>query len=411
MIYDLIVIGGGPAGMMAAGRAGELGANVLLLEKNLSLGIKLLITGKDRCNITNAICDNRLMIDKYGKNGKFLFSSFSCFNNRDVISFFESLGVKTKVERGDRVFPVSDKSSDILQAMIDYLKKSKVTVRTKSNVLKIVRNGDEIKKVVLESGEEFRAKNYLISTGGKSYPGTGSTGDGYKWLEALGHKIKKTMPALSPIIVREKIVKKLEGLSLKNVEISVYKNSKKIDSQFGEAIFTGNGMSGPIIIDMSKKIGESLSGKVEIKIDFKPTLDFGELNKRLQKDFNEMTNKMFKNSLDKILPKKLIPVIIELSKIDPEKKVNLITKEERIILIHLLKEFSLSVKELTGYSRAIVTSGGAVLSEIDPKNCKSKLINNLYIAGELLDLDGPTGGFNLQICWSTGFAVGNSILK
>lgn len=411
MIYDLVVIGGGPAGMMAAGRAGELGARVLLLEKNANLGIKLLITGKDRCNITNDISDHREMINKYGKNGKFLFSSFSKFNNKDVIDFFESRGVKTKTERGDRVFPQSDKSSDVLEVLINYLKESRVEVKTRSEVKAIIKEKEMIKKVILENGEEIIGDNYVICTGGKSYPGTGSTGDAYNWLEKLGHKIIKPMPALSPIIVKEKVVKELEGLSLKNVEVSINKNLKKIDSRFGEAIFTGDGMSGPIILDMSKKIGENLPGDIDLKIDFKPALDFKNLDLRVQADFKETNNKMFKNSLDKLLPKKLIPIIIKLTKINPDKQVNLVTKEERKKLIHLLKEFTLSIKGLTGYSKAIVTAGGVELSEVDPVTCKSKIINNLYLAGEVLNLDGPTGGYNLQICWSTGYAVGNSILK
>lgn len=411
MKYDVVVIGGGPAGMMSAGRAGELGSRVLLLEKNRGLGIKLLITGKGRCNITNKTDDLKELINRFGKNGKFLFSSFYKFGVDDVIEFFESRKVKTKVERGNRVFPVSDKSKDILDVLTGYLKKSQVKIKTNAQVKEIIKKGEKIEKVILDNGDEIFADKFIICTGGKSHPGTGSSGDGFHWLTKLGHKITKLAPSLTPIVVEDKIVKDLEGLSLKNVEISIYKNDKKIDSRFGEAIFTANGLSGPVILDMSKKIGKELSAKMKVRIDFKPALDFEKLDRRIQRDFREKNNKMFKNSLEKLLPQKLIPVIIKLSKINPEKKVNLITKEERKILLHLIKEFDLNLKELAGYDKAIVTAGGVDLKEIDPATMKSKLIDNLYFAGEIIDIDGPTGGYNLQICWSTGYVAGESVSK
>src|SRR3989339_503033 len=353
MKYDVVIIGGGPSGMMAAGRAGSLGARVLLLEKNGELGVKLLITGKGGCNFAHNELDARKFIEKFGKNGKFLFSGLFRFGVPDTIDFFERQGVKTKVERGNRVFPVSDRSQDVLNALVGYMRKSRVDVRTSAEVKRIVKVGKKIEKVVLVNGDEIFADKFIICTGGKSYPATGSTGDGYKWLMGLGHKIEKTMPALSPVIIKENFVKNLEGLSLKNVEIGVYKDGKRKDSRFGEALF--------------------------------------------------------KNSLDKLLPKKLTPIIIELSGISPEKQVNLITKEERKKLIYLLKEFKLEVRELAGYSKAIITSGGVSLREIDPKTMKSKLIDNLYLCGEVLDLDGPTGGYNLQVCWTTGFVAGESV--
>ncbi|MCK5416424.1 NAD(P)/FAD-dependent oxidoreductase [Candidatus Parcubacteria bacterium] len=408
-MYDVVVIGGGPTGMMAAGRAGELGARVLLLEKNGNLGRKLLICGKGRCNITNYTTDVHEMVVNYGKNGKFLFSSLHKFGVIEIIDFFESRGVKIKIERGNRVFPLSDLSSDILDVMLDYLKQSKVKIRTGIEVKRIIKKGNLIEKIILDNGEEVMSKNFVITTGGKSYPATGSTGIGYGWLKMLGHKIKTPKPALTPMIVKEDFIKNLEGLSLKNVEVSIFKNDKKIESQFGEALFTGNGLSGPVIIDMSKKVGELTPGDIKIKIDFKPALDFKKLDLRILNDFKEMNNKLFKNSLDKLLPQKLIPIIIKLSGIDSEKKVNLVTHQERKKLIHLLKEFTLSFKSLVGFNKAIITTGGVDLSEVDPKTCQSKIIDNLYLAGEILDIDGPTGGYNLQICWSTGFAVGNSI--
>ena len=285
MKYDLIVIGGGPAGMMAAGRAGELGARVLLLEKNGKLGAKLLITGKGRCNITNNEINSRSLVEKFGPQGKFLFSAFSRFGVGHVIDFFESRGLKTKVERGNRVFPQSDKSSDVLKVLIEYLKKGKVQIRTKAEARHIKIKAGRIEKLVLANGEELEAENYAICPGGKSYPSTGSNGHGYELLEKAGHNICTPHPALVPVITKEPWVKNLEGLSLKNVGISVIQNNKKIDSRFGEAIFTDDGMSGPIILDMSKRIGELL-GKDEVilEIDFKPALDFQKLDKRVQRD-------------------------------------------------------------------------------------------------------------------------------
>jgi predicted Rossmann fold flavoprotein len=410
MKYYLAVIGGGPAGIMAAIRAGELGACVVLLEKNKRLGTKLLITGKGRCNITNKTEDNREMIEAFGKNGKFLFSALNKFGVDEVIRFFEDSGLKTKVERGARVFPESDQSRDVLEALTSNLKKAKVEIKLDSSVKEIIFKNHKIEKVLLFGGREILADNYIIATGGKSYPATGSTGDGYNWLAKMGHTVTQLSPALVPIIIKEKIVKDLEGLSLKNVEISLYENDKKIDSRFGEAIFTADGMSGPIIIDLSSVVGQRLTEKLKLLIDFKPALDYPTLDLRLQKDFTSQAKKLFKNSLDELLPQKLIPIIIELSGIDPEKRVNMISRDERHKLLHLLKEFKLTVKGLDGFEKAIITAGGVALHEVDPKTMRSKIISNLYLAGEILDLHGPTGGFNLQACWSTGYAAGDNFL-
>jgi predicted Rossmann fold flavoprotein len=406
MKYDVAVIGGGPAGMMAAGRAGELGARVILLEKTRRLGTKLLITGKGRCNITNNTDSDREMIETFGKNGKFLFSSLKKFGVAAVLDFFAAQGVPTKVERGNRVFPESDSSRDVADALIAYLKKSKVEIKLDSAVKEIVSKGDKIEKVLLFGGREIEADKFIIATGGKSYPATGSTGSGYEWLAKLGHTINKLAPALVPILIKERLVKNLEGLSLKNVEISLYSEKKKIDSRFGEAIFTADGMSGPIIIDLSRTVGENLAKPLGLVIDFKPAIGYPELDLRLQNDFQAAKNKMFKNSLDDLLPQKLIPVIIRLSGIDPQKKANAITREERKKILHLLKGFTLTVTGLAGYDQAIITSGGVAVNEVDPKTMQSKAISNLFLAGEILDLHGPTGGFNLQACWSTGFAAG-----
>lgn len=410
MTYDIAVIGGGPAGMMAAGRAGALGARVILIEKNKNLGIKLLMSGKGRCNITNNSATLRELIEQFGKNGNFLFSALNKFGVADIVDFFEDHGLKTQVERGNRIFPKDKDAKAVLNVLLNYLRENKVDIKTNAEVKEIIKKDKKIEKIILKKGEEIFADKFIICTGGKSYPRSGSNGDGYVWLKKMGHKIVEPKPALTPLILKEKFIKDLEGLSLKNVEISVYKNDKKIDSRFGEALFTRNGMSGPIILDMSKNIGENLPN-INIKIDFKPALDFPKLKERIERDFGENSNKQFKNILGGLLPQKMISVFIKLTKINPNKKINLITKEEKKKIIHLLKEFKLEVDGLVGFERAIVTSGGVKLNEIDPKTMKSKIIDNLYFAGEILDLDGPTGGYNLQSCWSTGFSAGEGAVK
>lgn len=409
--YDVAVIGGGAAGMMAAGRAGEMNSRVVLIEKNKNLGRKLLLTGKGRCNITHQGDELKEIISKFGKNGQFLFSSFSKFGAAETINFFAKQGLKTKTERGGRVFPVSDRSQDVLDALIKYLKKFHVHIKKNVAVKQVVKKKNRVEKILLANGEEIVADNFIICTGGKSYPITGSTGDGYGWAVQTGHTVIKPSPALVPITIKERYVRELEGLSLKNVEISIYQNKKKINSRFGETIFTADGMSGPIILDISKEIGAALPGNIKMQIDFKPVLDFVKLDKRIQRDFEEGPKKLFKNSLEALLPKKLIPLIIKLSGINPNKRVNSVTKEERKKILHLLKEFSLEIKGLETFKKAIVTTGGIDLNGIDQKTMKSKLIDNLYFAGEILDLDGPTGGYNLQLCWTTGYTAGTSAGK
>lgn len=410
MKYNLIVIGGGPAGMMAAGRAAERGASVLLLEKNARLGRKLLITGKGRCNISHHEFNNRDLISVFGENSDFLFSSFSKFSVPETLFFFNNRGLETKVERGNRIFPLSDNSEDVLDVLINYMKEGYVKIQTKAEVTDILYKKNKIEKIIVNNHEELIADNYLIATGGLSYPGTGSTGDGYDWAENMGHEIIDPAPALVGIITAERWIKELQGLSLKNVEISIWQNDKKVDSRFGEALFTHEGLSGPIILDMSKEIGKSLKkGLLKLKIDFKPALDYPTLDKRLIKDFKANSNKEFRNSLGKLLPQKLIPIIISMSNIDSYKKVNGITKEERKTLLHLLKEFTLNIERIDGFNRAVITCGGVDLHDIDPKTLKSKLVDDLYFAGEVLDLDAPTGGYNLQLAWTSGWVVGDSI--
>ncbi len=411
MIYDLIVIGAGPAGIMAAGRAAELGVKVLLIEKNPKVGAKLLLTGKGRCNITHQEEDIKNFINQFGKNGKFLYKALNRFNIQDTLDFFKKLGIETKVEHGNRIFPTTDSALSVVKALEKYLMKNKVKFLGNAKASKIIKEGNKIVKIKTSQGD-FYAKNYILTTGGLSYPETGATGEGFEFAKDLGHNVISPMPALTPVLIRESWIKDLQGLNLENVNISIYQNNKKQDERFGEALFTHEGVSGPIILDMSKKIGELLKiEKVTMQIDFKPALDFKKLDLRIIRDFQKFNGKYFKNSLDDLLPQKLIPVIIKLSNIDPYKKVNVISKDERKSLVHLLKEFKLEIQGLAGFKKAIVTSGGIDLKEIDPKTMKSKIIDNLYFAGEILDLDGPTGGYNLQVCWSTGYLAGESVVS
>ncbi|VAX33002.1 NAD(FAD)-utilizing dehydrogenases [hydrothermal vent metagenome] len=406
--YDLAIIGAGPAGMMAALRASECGARVVLLEKNSIPGIKLLMTGKERCNLTNAEPDPRKFADNLGKNGKFLLSALYHFGVKETIDFFHKNNLKTKTERGGRIFPESDKAKDVQGLFLRLIKKNNITLLVNCRIKKISQGQNRIEKIILDNSA-IKAKNYLLSTGGLSYPRTGSTGDGYAWARQMGHTIIKPEPALTPISVKETWVKELEGLSLKNVRISVYQGNKKQDERFGEALFTGSGLSGPIILDMSKSIGKLLiKGGVDLFIDFKPALDFKVLDKRILHDLEKYGNKSIKNILPELLPKKMIPVILELAGIEPERKGHSITRDERKKLRLLLKEFSLTIEGLSGFNKAIITTGGVSLKEIDPKTMRSRIIRNLYFAGEILDLDGPTGGYNLQVCWSTGYLAGES---
>lgn len=408
---DVLVIGGGPAGMMAAIAASSAGAKTILLEKNAELGIKLMMTGKGRCNLTNAEKDKRKFLEAFGRSGKFLYSAFNGFGPEETVQFFEERGLETKIERGNRVFPVSDQAGDVRRVLFEEMKKNKVGVCKNSVASDMIVRENKIVKLKIDSADvdEIVFVNIIVATGGLSYPYSGSSGDGFVWAEKSGHKVIASQPALTPIILKERWVEDLEGLSLKNVKISIYQDNKKRDERLGEALFTERGMTGPVILDMSKNVGELLKkGSVKICIDFKPALDFNELDLRIQRDFGVNQNKIFKNSLGELLPQKLIPVIIELSGIDPQKKINLVTKEERKKLVHLLKEMELEVERLLGFDKAVITSGGVSLREVDPKTMKSTMIENLYFAGEVLDLDAPTGGYNLQEAWSTGYLAGKS---
>ena len=421
--YDLIVIGGGPSGMMAAGIAAQNGAKVLLLEKNKGLGKKILITGKGRCNVTTDKFDVRELVKIFGQNGPFLFSSLTKFGPESIIDFFEEQGIKLKIERGGRVFPESDMATDIVGAMKKFMKKNGVEIVYDSDVKKLnkparhaslqgVAGGkkSEIKSVILKNGKEFSGKNFLISTGGLSYPTTGSVGEGHKIAEKLGHVVVDTAPALVPLTIKEKWCKDLMGLTLKNVSLTILQENKKLESRQGDMLFAHFGITGPIVLDISKYVlSAKKNGKVELNLNLKPALSVEQLDLRLQRDFKKYNNKQFKNALGDLLPKNLIPILIEMSGIDPDKKVNSINKKERLDLVNLVQNITLTVTGDKGYNMAIVTSGGVNIKEIDPKTMKSKLIDNLYFAGEIIDIDAPTGGYNLTAAWSTGHAVGEAI--
>lgn len=408
-IFDVAVIGGGPSGMMTAVRASELGAKVVLLEKNKILGKKLLLTGNGRCNVTNADFELKSLVSRYGKNGKFLFPLFFQFGPKEVIDFFEKEKVKTKIERSKRVFPKSNKAKSILDVFLRVLSRNEVVVLCNSKVHRLSLKDNKIRKIVLDNKKEIFAKNYVVATGGFAYPATGSTGDGVRWAKTLGQKIEKEKPVLVPIKIKEKWVKELQGLGLKNIEIEVASSKRKI-KRFGELLFTHYGVTGPIILDVSKEVGE-MAGEAKIFLDLKPALDYKKLDERIKRDFQKHSNKLFKNALDDLLPKKMISLIIKMTKIPENKKVNEITKNERRTLVDLLKRLEMTVDGLMGFDLAITNSGGVSLEEIDNKTMRSKKINNLFFAGEIIDIDGPTGGFNLQICWSTGYVAGENAIK
>lgn len=410
----VIVIGGGPAGMMSAITAAENGNEVLIIEKMPSFGKKLLITGKGRCNITSSLYMSDFIKNTPG-NGKFLYSAFQNYTNKDIVEFLKKQGLEVKEERGNRIFPVTDKSIDVLNCFTKRIEELNIQYKLNTTVEKILVQNNEV-TAVRTNREMIKANKVILATGGKSYPLTGSTGDGYRIAKALGHTIMPIKPSLVPLEVYEKEeCKKLQGLSLRNVGIKIMDTDKKkpVYEDFGEMIFTHFGISGPTILSGSahlakyKDMDYLLRSKyITVSIDLKPALTEEQLDDRILRDFKEFKNKQFKHSLDKLLPQKMIPLIIELSKIDGEKRVNEITKEERKALIQLLKNFTITIKDFRPVEEAIITCGGVSTKEINPKTMESKLIKGLYFAGEIIDVDAYTGGFNLQIAYSTGYTAG-----
>ena len=403
------VIGGGAAGMMAAIVAARKGHKVQLFEKNEKLGKKVYITGKGRCNITNA-ADLEQIFANVVTNRKFLYSAFYGFDNQQTIQFFEELGVRTKIERGDRVFPVSDKSSDVIQGMQQELKRLGVKLHLSTEVAGIRHNGGQVEGILLSDGAFIPAGAVIVATGGLSYPSTGSTGDGYRFAKEMGHMVTKLSPSLVPFQIKEEFVREMQGLSLKNVSLKLYAGKKKIYDDFGEMLFTHFGVSGPLILSASSCVSKYLDKQeITLVLDLKPALSAEQLDARIVRDFSEMQNKQFKNGLDKLLPKKMIPVVLALSEIDPNKPIHSVTKEERQRIVTLLKSMELHLEGLRGYNEAIITKGGISVKEINPGTMESNLVKGVYFVGEVLDLDALTGGYNLQIAWSTAYAAGSQV--
>ncbi len=410
----VIVIGGGASGMLASITSAKLGNEVLILEKTASLGNKIKLTGKGRCNLTFAgnIEDFKKNIVK---NYKFMYSSFSNFNNDDVVSLFESLGVKTKIERGARVFPVSDKAEDIVNALKSEIKKYNVCVEYNKEVCKLNVSDGKIKSVATKDGKVYNCDKCIIATGGASYKTTGSSGDGYKLAESIGHSIVDIKPGLVPLKSQDNICKQLQGLTLKNISFKLFDEQKEIYNDFGEMLFAHFGITGPVVLSSSSKLNriENIEEKLKNKkikavIDLKPALDFETLDKRILRDFEKYTNKEFKNSLNDLLPQKMIPVIIKLSKIDENIKVHQISKEMRKNLVNIIKNFEINISGFMPLDMAIVTCGGINVKDVNPKSMESKIVSGVYFAGEVLDIDAYTGGYNLQIAFSTAVSAGNN---
>ena len=405
----IIVVGGGAAGMMAAIFAARNGNQVHLIEKNNKLGKKIYITGKGRCNITNA-ADIEDLFSAVISNPKFMYSSFYSFTNDQVIDFFENLGVKTKIERGGRVFPESDHSSDVIGALHRELNRQNVKISLATEVKQLmIDQGNVVGVEIQDAGKSLKeyADAVIVATGGLSYPTTGSTGDGYRFAKKCGHHITDLSPALVPMEVKEWYAKELMGLSLRNIQVTVTQGKKKLFQDFGEMLFTHYGVTGPVILSTSSVIGNALKKQeLTLHIDLKPALSFEQLDKRVLRDFESNHNKQFKNAIEGLFPSKLRPIMIERSNIPETKKVNEITKEERLNFVNLIKDFTMTLTALRGYNEAIITKGGISVKEIDPGTMESKLVNHLYFAGEVLDLDAVTGGYNLQIAWSTGYLAG-----
>lgn len=406
-LSKVIIVGGGAAGMLAAIGAAKNNHEVILCEKNEKLGKKIYITGKGRCNVTNA-CDLEDFFKNIVRNEKFMYSSLYRFTNQDLMDMLEYSGCPLKVERGNRVFPVSDHSSDVIKTLQHILSDLNVSIRYQSKVKKILISNQTVEGIVLASGEELYGDAIVIATGGLSYPTTGSTGDGYDFAKKAGHTLIDTVPGLVPFVIKESWCQELQGLALKNVSVQLLVENKKVYEELGEMLFTHFGVSGPLILSASN-FYQNKQNNTKLIIDLKPALTEEQLDKRILREFEEQQNKQFKNSLQKLFPVKLIPIMIQLSGIHPDKKVHEITKEERLRFGRLIKNVELTVNGTRDFQEAIITRGGVSVKELNPSTMESKLIKNLYFAGEMLDIHGHTGGYNLQIAFSTGFLAGNSI--
>ncbi len=404
---SIVVVGGGAAGLMAAAAAAQAGADVLLLERNEKLGKKLYITGKGRCNVTNA-CDTQDLFGQILRNAKFMYSAIYTFDNFRVMDFFEQNGTPLKTERGGRVFPVSDHASDIIRALSNALERGQVNVRLHTRAASVSKQADGF--VVKDTkGASFAADKVILATGGLSYPSTGSTGDGYGFAQHFGHTIQTLNPSLTAMVAKESYIKELQGLSLKNVRARIFDGAKLVYDDFGEMLFTHFGVSGPLMLSASAVVNDRLlSRHLQLFIDLKPALTIEQLDQRILRDFEKFKNKQFKNALGALLPLRLIPVAVALSQVDAERKVHEITKEERKSLLQVLKNFPATLTGFRDFKEAIITRGGVHVKEIDPSTMESKLVKGLYFAGEMLDVDALTGGYNLQAAWSSGYLAGSS---
>ena len=407
MEQKIVVIGAGAAGLMAAGQAARRGRSVLMIDKNDRPARKVMITGKGRCNVTND-CDNETFLKNIRSNPRFLYSAIAGFSTADTMEFFENLGVRLKTERGNRVFPVSDRAADIVDALSAFAKSAGARYQ-KGRVEKILSGVEGVEAVVLADGETIACTDVIVATGGESYPGTGSTGDGYRLARMLGHEVTRIRPSLIPIETEDSFCKEMQGLSLRNVTLTVTKGKKKIFSELGEMLFTHFGVSGPLVLSASSHMDDEIMGEYVLHIDLKPGLSPEQLDARLLRDFEKYKNKDFLNALGDLLPRKMIPVMVRRSDIEGTSKVHQITRQQRRNLVERVKDFTIIPKAFRPINEAIVTAGGVSVKQVDPKTMESKLCRGLYFAGEVLDLDAYTGGFNLQIAFSTGFAAGTHV--